>query len=133
MKNYPDFKVRLMFYRGIVTAGNPIGTDEVTLQTLEYPFGTCFDIAPDFSFYGISLMLSGERGLYQNFHKKWLYFNENIRKDLLSTFNFSPTELKYLESSKKYRINNFDVFYKELRYDITNDGISLVEADLVKC
>jgi len=117
---------RLLFYRGIFKDSND----------MDYPLGSS-DVY-DFSWIKISdanlaLRWDGQYGLYENFWKDYIYWFLNIAKFVKFTKQLSPIELRNIDFSKKYRVNDQNYLLKEIRVTLTNKEIKVAEIDAYTC
>ncbi|MHC1707471.1 MAG: hypothetical protein AB9842_08115 [Bacteroidales bacterium] len=140
---YPGKGLKLMFYRGMIK--------QRVFQTDIDPLIEPEDIDPVIEYYpqgsrdvynvngvkiedaNIALIWDGPYGLYETFWKKWIWWNQNRRKDVIISQMLTEAELSDIDFTSKYRINDVDYLIKEINVSISNNGIKPATLKLARC
>jgi hypothetical protein len=121
-----EFSARLLFYRGMFNDSDgipyPLGSSDV----YEYNGQKITDA-------NHSLHWDGQYGLYENFHKDYVYWLMNIAKFVKFKKHLTPLDLFNLDFSKKYHAFNFNMLIKEVRVTLTPTAIRTAEIDAYTC
>lgn len=83
--------------------------------------------------FDFSLLPGGADGLVSKFHSKFKEWVEKDKLRLKALVKLTPAELRNLNMRDKYYIDGKKFYIEKLEYTLKNNGISLVEADLVEC
>ncbi|MEI7594518.1 MAG: hypothetical protein WCK02_02135 [Bacteroidota bacterium] len=120
-----DTNIRLLFYRGIQT----------DIGGFSYPFASYDVFKAKFSVVAganYSLDLYGNRGRYNNFFKKYLYWLMNICRSFKMQKYLSPVEYNSIDFALKYRINGAKYVLKSIETTLTYNKIGISEIELAK-
>lgn len=143
MQEYRTFEsLRLLFYRGIVTAGGDIldPNDQVATYPLASPdvYKAKGQIGP--ARYGRdkipsanqALKWDGQYGLYETHYKDYIYWYSNIRKSATDQYLLSLEEILAIQFWKKYQAGNQSVLIRSmnLKLDFTNNQVILEDCDV---
>jgi hypothetical protein len=79
-----------------------------------------------------SLNFHGEKGLIQNFWKEYLYWLQNIHREVIVGLDLSVKDIQNIDFSKKIRINNQNYFIKEIPVTFKGRSIKVGEVTLVE-
>lgn len=113
---FNKFDLRFLFFRPntiyFSDGGNYIG-----------PFGTSFSNRNKFDFDYYALYWHGRAGLYERFWKQVIEFHKRTREGEFLIL-LSPSQLKQIDFSKKYRFANATWLISEIKFQVTNDAIS---------
>jgi len=114
-------------YCTIFINNNPIAT----IYQKKYPLATNDVYGADTAKIpeaNLSLKWDGEYGIYNKLAKDFLYWFNNIAKQVTIIFQPSPADL-FFDFSKKIRVNGIDYLVDEIRGEIRDSSISVAEAD----
>ena len=137
---YTDQPLKLMFYRGKQQTfygwdpNNP--SSSVWQPTGDLlPYGSFDNKYANYIIPGanVSLKWDGPNGLVRNFWEKWLYWLNNVAKDVSGVKTFTPAELISFDFRRKYAAGGINYFVKEIRLDLSENSISPAEVDLIRC
>ena len=128
-----DFKaetpLNLVFYRSLNydSQGNlyPIATNDVYNHA-----GTRIDLENHDA--QLSLRWDGEYGLWQKRHKAWVEWMLQSPGYFTISVYLDAYQLSELDFFRWYRINHHDYLIREIRFNITDQGISIAEMDVMK-
>ena len=119
-----EFSLRLLFYRGMQDFNSPPET---------YPMGT----NSRYDFNGnvitganIELKFDGDYGLYENFLKEFIYFNENEFEAQTDT-HWDERTLFELEDDDKLMLDGITYLYDAIDFNITQDGVEIKSTKLL--
>lgn len=135
--SYQQQKLRLMFYRGmrpLITNWDPDNPSPQYWQTGQLlPHGSFDNFYAGSPIQGekYSLKWDGPEGLVRNFWNKWLYWLNNVARDVSAVKKFTPAQLAAFDLRKKYSADGVNYIVKEIRVDLTENSISPAEVDLV--
>lgn len=113
---FNKFDLRFLFFRPNTNYYHPSGS-------YIGPFGTSFSKRNqnDIDYY--ALYWHGYAGLYERFWKHVIEFHERTREGEFLIL-LSPSQLKQIDFSKKYRFANATWLISEIKFQVTNDAIS---------
>lgn len=100
-------------------------------QTKKYPLGTndVYDgeltKIPEAN---LSLKWDGEYGIYNKYAKEFIYWFNNLTKPVTIIFQLTPADL-FIDFSMKIRVNGINYLIDEIRGEIKDNKMSVVEAD----
>lgn len=131
--NYPKFALRLLFYRGRVLDNKDLTGIPPPGQSLNEPVSNChypFGSNDVYDHYGnkmaaanYSLLWTGQYGLKENFWKKTLHWDFNIKQEAEFTKILSPLEFKNILYYRKYRINRTNFLINTIDVTLHNKSI----------
>lgn len=117
----PKMPLKLMLYRGM------IGDDGYKMPlTSNNNYG--IDGADTYNY---SLNWEGEKGLYNTFHKEWHRITAD-GKLLSCQINLTTTELYNVDMSEVIHISGSNYVIKNLKVNLTSEGLKPISAQLVK-
>ncbi len=111
-------------YHGFITI-------QGSTQTKKYPLGTndVYDgeltKIPEAN---LSLKWDGEYGIYNKYAKEFIYWFNNLTKPVTIRFQPTPADL-FIDFSMKIRVNGINYLIDEIRGEIKDNQMSVVEAD----
>lgn len=123
-----SYEPRILFYKGMVKDNND----------KDYPFGTnegidwAGNILPNSSFALRWESTASMPGLYETFWKDWVEWFLYRKKDCKAYLQLTVADIANLDFSKKIRIRNNVYLIKEIRGNVTMQGMEVMEADLWK-
>jgi hypothetical protein len=115
--------IRLMIYRG---RKNFIGASG------NYPYAnnSAYDPATQTESYNHSLLLDGEKGIYEQYGKEWMTFMKE-KKIVTIKLRLTLQDILNHREYDKIRIGNMDYLVKSLKVNVTAFGLGLTECTLV--
>jgi hypothetical protein len=114
--------LRFLFYRGLQKNSLEVDYPMASSDVFDYEGNQIGNYA---------LRFDGPNGIYQKFGKEWLTFLDN-KRDVNYKANLPTVMLKNFEWDLKIQKDNNEFLCRELKYDITHNGIKNQSFDLSK-
>lgn len=116
--------IRLTFYRG--------NRDYTNGQAGTWPYANsnAYDPTNELETFDYSLLLDGEKGIYNKWAKEWIYFmlNKKVRKQ---RFLLSISDVLKWKQYDKVRVGSMMYFVKSMRLSFSDKGMDPVECEIV--